>query len=164
MNATKAKAPAAKAAAKPAAKTAAVKPAAKPAAKPAVKRAPAAAKTAAAAKPAPAKAAAKPAVKRAAAKPAPAPAPAAKPAKAVKAEKPAKQHKEKLVRDSFTMPESEYAVLGQVKKTCLKNGVEVKKSELLRIGVALISRLDMATLKQVLASLPQLKTGRPKKA
>jgi len=129
-----------------------------------VKRAPAAAKTAAAAKPAPAKAAAKPAVKRAAAKPAPAPAPAAKPAKAVKAEKPAKQHKEKLVRDSFTMPESEYAVLGQVKKTCLKNGVEVKKSELLRIGVALISRLDMATLKQVLASLPQLKTGRPKKA
>jgi hypothetical protein len=42
--------------------------------------------------------------------------------------------------------------------------VEVKKSELLRIGVALISRLDMATLKQVLASLPQLKTGRPKKA
>ncbi len=164
MNATKAKVPAAKAAAKPAAKTAAVKPAAKPAAKPAVKRAPAAAKTAAAAKPAPAKAAAKPAVKRAAAKPAPAPAPAAKPAKAVKAEKPAKQHKEKLVRDSFTMPESEYAVLGQVKKTCLKNGVEVKKSELLRIGVALISRLDMATLKQVLASLPQLKTGRPKKA
>ncbi len=160
MNAAKAKAPAAKAAAKPAAKTAAVKPAAKPA----VKRAPAAAKTAAAAKPAPAKAAAKPAVKRAAAKPAPAPAPAAKPAKAVKAEKPAKQHKEKLVRDSFTMPESEYAVLGQVKKTCLKNGVEVKKSELLRIGVALISRLDMATLKQVLASLPQLKTGRPKKA
>ena len=68
------------------------------------------------------------------------------------------------MRDSFTMPESEYAVLGQVKKTCLKNGVEVKKSELLRIGVALISRLDMATLKQVLASLPQLKTGRPKKA
>jgi len=67
------------------------------------------------------------------------------------------------VRDSFTMPESEYAVLGQVKKACLKNGVEVKKSELLRIGVALISRLDMATLKQVLASLPQLKTGRPKK-
>ena len=159
MNATKAKAPAAKAAAKPATRSAAVKPAAKAAAKPAVKRAPAAAKTAAAAKPAPAK----PAVKRvAAAKPAPAP--AAKPAKAVKAEKPAKQHKEKLVRDSFTMPESEYAVLGQVKKTCLKNGVEVKKSELLRIGVALISRLDMATLKQVLASLPQLKTGRPKKA
>jgi len=157
MSATKAKAPAAKPATKPAAKTSA---------KPAAKRAPAA-RTAVAAKPATAKpaakAAAKPAVKRvAAAKPAPAP--VTKPAKVEKADKPVKQHKEKLVRDSFTMPESEYAVLGQVKKTCLKNGVEVKKSELLRIGVALISRLDMATLKQVLASLPQLKTGRPKKA
>ncbi|SFF86428.1 hypothetical protein SAMN05518865_105237 [Duganella sp. CF458] len=161
MSATKSKAPAVKPATKAAAKPAA-KSAAKPAAKPAAKRAPAA--KSAAAKPATAKPAVKPAVKRgAAAKPAPAPTPAAKPAKAAKVDKPAKQHKEKLVRDSFTMPESEYAVLGQVKKTCLKNGVEVKKSELLRIGVALISRLDMATLKQVLASLPQLKTGRPKK-
>ena len=67
-----------------------------------------------------------------------------------------------LVRDSFTMPEGEYAVLAAVKKACLKAGVEVKKSELLRIGVALVGRLDMATLRQVLDSLPQLKTGRPR--
>jgi hypothetical protein len=73
-----------------------------------------------------------------------------------------KMRKTKLVRDSFTMPEQEYAVLGQVKKACLKAGFEIRKSELLRIGVALISQLDMATLQQVLASLPQLKTGRPK--
>ncbi|MFC5459054.1 hypothetical protein [Massilia niabensis] len=66
-----------------------------------------------------------------------------------------------LVRDSFTMPEGEYAVLAAVKQACLKAGVEVKKSELLRIGVALVGRLDMATLRQVLDSLPQLKTGRP---
>ncbi len=75
-----------------------------------------------------------------------------------------KVHKAKLVRDSFTMPEDEYAVLGQVKKTCLKGGVEVKKSELLRAGVALLKQLDLAALKAVLAGLPQLKTGRPKKA
>jgi len=75
-----------------------------------------------------------------------------------------KPQKEKLVRDSFTMPEAEYAVLGQVKKTALKAGFEVKKSELLRVGVALIAQIDLATLKKVLASLPQLKTGRPKKA
>jgi hypothetical protein len=68
------------------------------------------------------------------------------------------------VRDSFTMPEQEYAVLGQVKKACLKAGFEIKKSELLRIGVALIRQIDLATLKNVLAGLPQLKTGRPKKS
>ena len=75
-----------------------------------------------------------------------------------------KAHKPKLVRDSFTMPEQEYALLNQVKKACLKAGFEIKKSELLRIGVAAVSQLDMATLQQVLSELPQLKTGRPKKA
>jgi hypothetical protein len=147
--------PAAKAASKPAAK-AAVKPAAKPAAKAAVKPA--------------SKPAVKPAAK--AAPKAPAAAKPVKPAKAVKPAKPVKAaevlkekpRKEKLVRDSFTMPEAEYAVLGQVKKACLKAGFEIKKSELLRIGVALISQIDLATLQNVLASLPQLKTGRPKKA
>src|SRR5471032_3280714 len=132
---------------KPAAKAAApaVKAAAKPAAKPAAKAAPKAA-----AKPA-AKSASKVAAVKTVAKP---------------AEKTADaKHKDsdKLVRDSFTMPEQEYAVLGQVKKSCLKAGFEIKKSELLRIGVALISQIDLATLQNVLAALPQLKTGRPKK-
>ena len=75
-----------------------------------------------------------------------------------------KARKPKLVRDSFTMPEQEYAVLGQVKKACLKAGFEIKKSELLRIGVALINQIDLVTLKTVLLALPQLKTGRPKKS
>ncbi|HYC42711.1 MAG TPA: hypothetical protein VEB70_06960 [Noviherbaspirillum sp.] len=74
-----------------------------------------------------------------------------------------KPRKPKLVRDSFTMPEAEYAVLGEVKKACLKAGIEVKKSELLRVGVALIRQLDTAKLKEILAGLPALKAGRPKK-
>jgi len=71
---------------------------------------------------------------------------------------PARPH---LVRDSFTMPEQEYAVLGAVKQACLKAGFEVRKSELLRIGVALLGQLDTKSLRAVLDSLPQLKTGRP---
>jgi uncharacterized membrane protein YadS len=59
------------------------------------------------------------------------------------------------------MPEQEYAVLGAVKQACLKAGFEVKKSELLRIGVALLGQLDVASLRAVLSGLPQLKTGRP---
>jgi hypothetical protein len=90
----------------------------------------------------------------------------AKPAAKAKPEADAKDKikKPKLVRDSFTMPEAEYAVLGEVKKACLKAGIEVKKSELLRVGVALIRQLDSAKLKEVLAGLPALKAGRPKKA
>lgn len=101
----------------------------------------------------------KPAVKRAARKTA---TPVATPDAAIDVVR-ERAHKTKLVRDSFTMPEHEYAVLGQVKKACLKAGFEIKKSELLRIGVALISQLDLATLQSVLAGLPQLKTGRPNK-
>ena len=139
---------AAPAAAKPAVKPAA-KPVAKPAARPTLKTA--------AVKP-PAK------VARQAAPPAPkaarkSPAKLAAPVDAVRE----KAKKARLVRDSFTMPEHEYEVIGQVKKSCLKAGFDIKKSELLRIGVALISQLDLATLQNVLASLPQLKTGRPKK-
>ena len=101
-------------------------------------------------------AALKPARKAAVKRPASAAAPADEPVRE-------KARKARLVRDSFTMPEREYELLGQVKKACLKAGFEVKKSELLRIGVALIGQLDLATLQNVLASLPQLKTGRPKK-
>jgi hypothetical protein len=140
------------------------------AAKPAAKRSTAAAK----------KPAAKPAARKPAAKPAAKPAskPASKPAKtakqaAARIAKPTRSQaakdtriesgplRPKLVRDSFTMPEQEYAVLGTVKQACLKAGFEVKKSELLRIGVALLGQLDTAALRAVLGSLPQLKTGRP---
>lgn len=74
----------------------------------------------------------------------------------------AKVKKPKLVRDSFTMPEAEYQVLGDIKKACLKAGIAVKKSELLRVGVALLKGLDSARLKDVIAALPPLKAGRPK--
>ncbi|MBO9535357.1 hypothetical protein [Herbaspirillum sp.] len=147
------KKPVAKAA--PAAKPAAKKPVAKPAARPAVKAAPKAAAPAAAVK------AAAPAPKKPAAVPAK---PLPKPAAPTKAEKKAaKPKKVKQVRDSFTMPENEYAVLAQVKKSCLKAGVEIKKSDLLRIGVSLIKNLKIAELKDILSSLTPLKVGRPKK-
>lgn len=74
-----------------------------------------------------------------------------------------KLRKPKLVRDSFTMPEDEYIVLGDVKKACLKAGVAVKKSELLRVGVSLMRGLDIETLKGLVSALPALKAGRPKK-
>lgn len=105
------------------------------------------------------------------------PAKSVKPVKAVKAVKePARLAKEakpvdakdkhkkaKLVRDSFTMPEPEYEVLAIVKKACIKAGLPVKKSELLRIGVALVRDKTPAELQAVLSTLIPLKAGRPKK-
>ncbi|WP_050462051.1 hypothetical protein [Herbaspirillum autotrophicum] len=88
--------------------------------------------------------------------------------KTVHAPKPAKKSEIKIkkikqVRDSFTMPETEYDVIGQVKKACLKAGFEIKKSDLLRIGILQIKSLDVPKLKTLLAALTPLKVGRPKK-
>lgn len=108
----------------------------------------------------PVKAATKVAVKTSGRSKAPAKAVEVKPVAEVVVEK---LKKPKLVRDSFTMPESEYAALGAVKKACLKAGVEVKKSQLLRIGVALLGKTDVPSLKKLIAGLAPLKAGRPKK-
>jgi hypothetical protein len=135
------------------------KPAAKPAAKAAVKAAPKAAVNAKPVAKAPARPVAKPAARRAA----PAvPVALKRAAKAVVASAQSAVGNPALVRDSFTMPEAEYAVFASAKQRCLQAGVEIKKSELLRIGMALVGQLDVATLQSVLASLPQLKTGRPR--
>lgn len=160
---------------KPAAKTAPAKPAVAkaPAAKPA-SAAPAAKKTvkpATPAKPVAKAAPAKPAVTKSVVAPAkptkPAavvkPAAPAKPAEA-KARKPAKEKKQKVVRDSFTLPQDDYARIGQLKESCVKLGLHVKKSELLRAGLRLLGELPPDRLKQVMDGVEKVKTGRPKKS
>jgi hypothetical protein len=127
------------AATKAPASKAAVKPAAKPAAKPLAK-------------------AAAPAAKK------PAAAPAAKtPAKPVVANDKPKTPKVKMERDSFTMPKDEYAQIAALKKRLEGLGKPVKKSELLRAGLKLLSTLNDTALKAALNTVPTIKTGRPKK-
>jgi hypothetical protein len=89
--------------------------------------------------------------------------PAGRTAPAEKKKDKIKAKKPKLVRDSFTMPEEEYAALGEMKKACLKAGVAVKKSELLRVAVALLNKMDMPALQQALDALTPVKAGRPRK-
>ncbi len=74
-----------------------------------------------------------------------------------------KIRKIKFIRDSFTMPENEYAALGELKKTCIDAGVEVKKSELFRVALVLLKSKTTAELHVLLDGLPPLKQGRPKK-
>jgi hypothetical protein len=94
--------------------------------------------------------------------PASAPA-AADQAKPVKPAKPAKIRRAKLVRDSFTMPEAEHAVIAGLKKRCLTLGVAAKKSEILRAALAVLSRLSDADLATAIQGLAVIKTGRPAK-
>ncbi|MBC7438311.1 MAG: hypothetical protein H7332_19825 [Bdellovibrionales bacterium] len=92
--------------------------------------------------------------------------PAVKPAAkaAAQAPKPVKVKKPKQVRDSFTMPKTEYAVLDVLKVRASKMGNAVKKSELLRAGVKALAGMSDAAFADCLKSVPAIKTGRPKLA
>lgn len=79
------------------------------------------------------------------------------------AKKARKEHKVKIVRDSFTIPQNEYQKIAEIKEACLKSGLHVKKSEVLRAGLKALSGLTTAQLKQALGNLEKIKTGRPKK-
>ena len=74
-----------------------------------------------------------------------------------------KTKKPKLVRDGFTMPKNEYAVLDVLKLRAAKLGRPVKKSELLRAGVKALEAMSDTALTQALDNVPAIKTGRPKK-
>ncbi|WP_236748769.1 hypothetical protein [Acidovorax carolinensis] len=87
------------------------------------------------------------------AKPAPAP---VSPAKEARAKKP------KLVRDSFTIPKDEYAVIETLKQRADSLAQPAKKSELLRAGLKLLAGLPDAALRTALQAVPSIKTGRPK--
>lgn len=106
-----------------------------------------------------AKAKAKPAVKKAAAKTSAATTKAvvAKPAT------PVKEKKVKMVRDSFTMPKPEYAVLDVLKLRAAKLSMPIKKTELIRAGIKALAALPDAVFLATLRAVPNLKTGRPAK-
>jgi hypothetical protein len=70
----------------------------------------------------------------------------------------------KVIRDSFTMPQSEYQKIAEIKETCLKAGLHVKKSEVLRAGLKALGSLSDTQLKRALSSLEKIKTGRPIKS
>lgn len=138
-------------------------PAASTSAKPAKPVAPASATAAAPAKPAkksvakpvkPAAAKTRGTAKQAATQSAKAATPA--PSRDAKAKKP------KLVRDSFTIPKDEYAVIEALKARAAALAQPVKKSELLRAGLKVLAVMSDAALRRALQAVPSIKTGRPK--
>jgi len=76
--------------------------------------------------------------------------------------KPAKIKKPKLIRDSFTIPKDEYAVIDTLKARALKFAQPMKKSELLRAGVKALAAMSDIQFKAALKNVPIIKTGRPK--
>lgn len=75
-----------------------------------------------------------------------------------------RQKKEKVIRDSFTMPKSDYEKIAALKQKCLEAGVSVKKSELLRAGLLMLEAAADKRLLAAVEAVETVKTGRPAKA
>lgn len=91
--------------------------------------------------------------------------------KAPKAAKPVAQRpakvqkvKAKLVRDSFTMPQTDFDLIDMLKQRALDFRHSAKKSELLRAGLQVLAALPHAQLQAALEHITPLKPGRPKKS
>lgn len=78
-------------------------------------------------------------------------------------DRPAKNLKVRLVRDSFTMPEGDFALVAALKARALGLGRATKKSELLRAGLQLLSQQSDSALLSTLNQLQPIKTGRPRR-
>lgn len=68
---------------------------------------------------------------------------------------------EKVIRDSFTMPSRDYKKITQLRAKCLKAGLSVTKSEILRAGLHALEGLSLEKLREVMQSVEKVKPGRP---
>jgi len=96
--------------------------------------------------------------------PAPKVATATATATAASDKKVSKEKKIKMVRDSISMPKTEYSALDSMKLRAGKLGHPVKKTELIRAGIKTLAALADAAFVEAVKSVPSLKTGRPSKA
>ncbi|MEC5408217.1 hypothetical protein VOM14_21940 [Paraburkholderia sp. MPAMCS5] len=84
-------------------------------------------------------------------------------AKAANGAKARRVKKDQVVRDSFTMPKSDYDKIAALKQKCLAAGISVKKSELLRAGLLMLESAADKRLLAAVSAVEQVKTGRPTK-
>lgn len=68
--------------------------------------------------------------------------------------------KNKVIRDSFTMPASYYILMSSLQQRCMREGVSVNKSELLRAGLDALNSMSTNDIVKFVQGLTKLKPGR----
>ena len=82
-------------------------------------------------------------------------------AEALLGNKPSAIDKESVIRDSFTMPAADYALLADLQERCLKVGKSVNKSEIVRAGLQALARLAVSELVSAFEGVEKVRPGRP---
>ncbi len=76
------------------------------------------------------------------------------------AEKTSVEHP-RVIRDSFSLPATDYAIIATLRERALKAGVYANKSELVRAGLRLLQEMNEADFVSAVQRIEKIKTGRP---
>lgn len=69
--------------------------------------------------------------------------------------------KERVIRDSFTLPSGDYDLIATIRQRCLSSAVNATKSEVIRAGLHALMEMPEEELVRLVSSLEKVKTGRP---
>lgn len=71
------------------------------------------------------------------------------------------EHKIKILKKTFTIPEDEFELMDSLRKRVARNGVIVNKSEVLRSALIYLNKQDDKEIVNIIGSLRKLSSGRP---
>ncbi|WP_200860561.1 hypothetical protein, partial [Fischerella muscicola] len=63
---------------------------------------------------------------------------------------------QKVIRDSFTLPSTDYELIAAIRQRCLKSAVNATKSEVIRAGLHILQSLSDEELVQAIESLEKV--------
>lgn len=69
--------------------------------------------------------------------------------------------KERVIRDSFTLPTGDYELIAAVRQRCLKSAININKSEVIRAGLHALMEMPEVALAELVNNLEKVKPGRP---
>jgi hypothetical protein len=72
------------------------------------------------------------------------------------------QKQEKVIRDTFTIPQSDYHLLEKCRDRGLNHKYVINKSEIIRAGLLLLDSLSDNKFLEAIGNVKKIKTGRPK--
>ncbi len=69
--------------------------------------------------------------------------------------------KERVIRDSFTLPSGDYELIAAVRQRCLNSAININKSEVIRVGLHALMEMPEKVLVELVNNLEKVKPGRP---
>jgi hypothetical protein len=86
---------------------------------------------------------------------------AAREGKAANNAEPIAVEHQRVIRDSFSLPASDYGLISTLRNRGLKAGVHATKSELVRAGLRVLVQMTDAQFVSAIQTVEKIKTGRP---